>query len=158
MEQKFLNEHLLPGQIGQLFVILSFIGALLSAVSYTLSTQAKQELDKLSWLKLAQRSFHIHSFSVFGIFSILFYLIFNHYYEYHYVWQHSSNTLPFKYLLSCFWEGQEGSFLLWTIWHCVLSYFVIGRDKKCSQPQDIFRITYVGSLHAKWFELNYVVE
>lgn len=25
-----------------------------------------------------------------------------------------------KYILSCFWEGQEGSFLLWTFWNVVL--------------------------------------
>jgi cytochrome c-type biogenesis protein CcmF len=134
LDQTFLNEHLLPGKIGQLFVVLSFVAALLSASAYFRASYATIDVDKKNWLKLGQFSFHLHSVSVFGIFSILFYLIFNHYYEYHYVWQHSSNTLPFKYLLSCFWEGQEGSFLLWTIWHCVLSYFIIGKDKKWEAP------------------------
>lgn len=134
MDQTFLNEHLVPGKIGQLFVVLSFVASLLSMASYFQSSTISLEQEKKSWLRLGQKAFLLHSISVFGIFSILFYLIFNHYYEYHYVWQHSSNTLPFKYLLSCFWEGQEGSFLLWTIWHCVLSYFVIGRDKKWEAP------------------------
>lgn len=134
MDQNFLNEHLLPGKFGQLFVVLSFVAALLSSVTYFMSVKTINTQSNAAWFKLGRLSFHIHTFSVFSIFSILFYLIFNHYYEYHYVWQHSSNTLPFKYLLSCFWEGQEGSFLLWTIWHCVLSYFIIGRDLKWEAP------------------------
>lgn len=41
-------------------------------------------------------------------------------FEYQYVWAHVSEDLPFKYIFSAFWEGQEGSFLLWMFWHIVL--------------------------------------
>ncbi len=34
-----------------------------------------------------------------------------------------------KYLLSCFWEGQEGSFMLWAFWHSVLGLIVMGTAK-----------------------------
>jgi len=134
LDQKFLNEHLLPGQIGQLFVIVSFVAAILSTLSYFLSANSKLLTNELQWKKLGRYSFYTHAFSVFGIFATLFYIIFNHYFEYHYAWQHSSKALPFKYLLSCFWEGQEGSFLLWTIWHCVLSFFVFRKDNKWEAP------------------------
>ena len=43
-------------------------------------------------------------------------MILNHHYEYHYAWSHSSNDLPVYYIISSFWEGQEGSFLLWQFW------------------------------------------
>ncbi len=134
MDQTFLNEHLIPGKIGQLFVIVSFVASLLASVSYFFATNSVLTASQENWKKLGRTSFYIHAISVFGIFSTLFYLIFNHYFEYHYVWQHSSNALPFKYLLSCFWEGQEGSFLLWTIWHCVLSFFVIRNNNKWESP------------------------
>jgi cytochrome c-type biogenesis protein CcmF len=42
--------------------------------------------------------------------------------------------LPFKYLLSCFWEGQEGSFLLWLIWHGLLGCIVAVNAKKWEAP------------------------
>ncbi len=39
-----------------------------------------------------------------------------------------------KYLLACFWEGQEGSFLLWSFWHCVLGLIVIKKEKQWEAP------------------------
>ncbi len=131
---QFLNEHLLPGQIGQFFVILSFVAAMVSAFAYFSGAQSTLETEANKWRIIGRSSFYVHSLSVFSIFGILFYLIFNHYFEYHYVWAHSSKSLPFKYLLSCFWEGQEGSFLLWSIWHCVLSFFVMRRANTWEAP------------------------
>ena len=55
-------------------------------------------------------------------------------FEYKYAWQHSSRTLEVKYLLSCFWEGQEGSFLLWSIWHCVLGLILIRKARRWEAP------------------------
>ncbi len=131
----FQNEHLLPGQIGQFFVILSFAAAIVAALAYFFATQSKLDMAKAqSWKTMGRSAFYVHAISVFSIFGILFYLIFNHYFEYHYVWAHSSKSLPFKYLLSCFWEGQEGSFLLWSIWHCVLSLFVMRNNNTWEPP------------------------
>lgn len=134
METQFLNEHLLPGQIGQFFVVLSFAASLLSFAGYVFAAQSKLAYNEASWKKIATSSFYLHILSAFAVFSILFYIIFNHYFEYFYAWSHSSRQLPFKYLLSCFWEGQEGSFLLWTIWHCVLSLFIIHRKTQWVIP------------------------
>ncbi|MDC1075136.1 cytochrome c biogenesis protein CcsA, partial [Gammaproteobacteria bacterium] len=39
-----------------------------------------------------------------------------------------------RYILSAFWEGQEGSFMLWMIWHAVLGMFVWRRDYKWESP------------------------
>jgi cytochrome c-type biogenesis protein CcmF len=72
--------------------------------------------------------------SVISIFAILFYIISNHLFEYKYAWQHSSKSLEMKYLLACFWEGQEGSFLLWSFWHCVLGLIVIKKEKQWEAP------------------------
>ena len=122
MEIKFIGEHLLPGQLGNFFVILSFVFSILATVSFF--SAAKNPLEN-SWLKLARLSFRIHSFSVIGIIVTLFIMIMNHYFEYQYVWQHSSKILPMRYMLSCFWEGQEGSFLLWSFWHIILGNILL---------------------------------
>jgi cytochrome c-type biogenesis protein CcmF len=43
---------------------------------------------------------------------------------------HSDKSLQPEYLLSCFWEGQEGSFMLWSFWHCVLGVVIMFTAKK----------------------------
>lgn len=133
METSFLNEHLLPGKWGQFFVILSFVSSLFSALAYLFSSNSANVSER-GWLKTARSFFWLHLLSVIAIFSTLFYIIFNHYFEYHYAWAHSSRALPFKYLLSCFWEGQEGSFLLWTFWHAVLGIFVMRNGNRWEAP------------------------
>lgn len=126
METQFIGEHLLPGRIGHFFVLLSFVGSLFSTFCYIASAiTEKNPLESNRWLVLARNSFIIHTASVFAIFTTLYYIITNHLFEYHYAWEHSSRALPAKYLLSCFWEGQQGSFLLWSIWHSVLGMIVM---------------------------------
>jgi cytochrome c-type biogenesis protein CcmF len=146
------------GNLGYLCAILGFVAALVSCLAYIKSANVEFELDKQPWQKIARTSFYVHVLSTFSVFSILFYLIFNHRYEFAYVWNHSNNQLPFKYLLSCFWEGQEGSFLLWLIWHCVLGLVVILFSKKWQSPvmaivagvQTILAITILGVYFGKF--------
>jgi cytochrome c-type biogenesis protein CcmF len=113
----YIGEHLWIGNIGNGFVILSLIAAFVSVISYYFYSKERLTSD---WKKLARISFSIHSISVIGIAATLFYMLFNHFYEYAYVSQHSNNSMPMQYIMSCFWEGQEGSFLLWTFWNVVL--------------------------------------
>ncbi|MBN8825232.1 MULTISPECIES: cytochrome c biogenesis protein CcsA [unclassified Spirosoma] len=77
------------------------------------------------WRKLARWAFYLHGTAVVGVAVCLFYIIFNHYFEYHYAWSHSSRALPIKYMIACFWESQEGSFLLWLFWNAVLGAVLI---------------------------------
>jgi cytochrome c-type biogenesis protein CcmF len=130
----YIGEHLLPGQLGHFFVLLSLISSLGATVAYILHVQAKAPEQSLAWRKLARIFFLTEVLSVFFIFGILYYIISNHYFEYKYAWQHSSKSLEPKYLLSCFWEGQEGSFLLWSIWHCVLGVIFMWKEKQWEGP------------------------
>jgi len=124
---QFIGEHLWPGQLGQFCVITAFICALFSAFSYYKAVRTENKLigESNSWIKIGRAGFIIHAISIFGIFAFLYYIIANHLFEYHYAWEHSSLILPTKYLLSCFWEGQQGSFMLWAFWHCVLGLIVM---------------------------------
>lgn len=45
----------------------------------------------------------------------LTYLIVTHQFAYTYVWNYSSKELPLHLLIACFYSGQEGSILLWTL-------------------------------------------
>lgn len=120
---QYLNEHLLPGQIGNFFVALAFASAFFSALTYYFSTKAADQ--QATWLSYARKGFYVHGISIIGIVGSLFYILFNHLYEYKYAFDHLNNEMPMKYVFSCMWEGQEGSFLLWTFWHVILGFFLI---------------------------------
>ncbi len=130
----YIGENRLPGQLGHFFIVLSMMASLLAVVAYFLSAQSKIPEQSRSWKKLGRIAFLTQVFSIFAIFSILFYIIHNHLFEYHYAWKHSSLSLEFKYLLACFWEGQEGSFLLWTLCHSILGAILIKRSGEWEAP------------------------
>jgi cytochrome c-type biogenesis protein CcmF len=131
---EFIGEHLFVGNLGKFFVALSLVASILGVLAYFMASNSEDTADGPSWKKLARWSFVVHALSVFGIFFTLFYIIHAHYFEYAYAWQHSSLTLPIYYMISCFWEGQEGSFLLWMFWHAVLGLLLIKTTKKWEAP------------------------
>jgi cytochrome c-type biogenesis protein CcmF len=127
---QFIGEHLLPGQVGYFLSILSLVASLVATFAFAKAFYAKELGSEKEWKRLAYIAFIIESIAVFASFAILFYVISNHMFEYKYAYMHSDKHMPAEYLLSCFWEGQEGSFLLWSFWHCVLGLFVMGRSAK----------------------------
>lgn len=113
------------GDFGHLSVILALVSAWVAAFSYTLAEINSQENNQLdisqnNWLVIGKWAFCLHFLSVIAVFSTLFVIVYTHDYRFHYAWAHSSNNLPIEYMISCFWEGQEGSFLLWIFWHAIL--------------------------------------
>lgn len=130
----YIGEHLLPGRLGHFFSLFSFLSSLMATFAYFKSTSSDAQAGKLKWKRLARIAFASEVFSVIAIFSLLFYIISNHLFEYKYAWQHSSLSLEAKYLLACFWEGQEGSFLLWSIWNCLMGLILIRKAKTWEAP------------------------
>ena len=127
---EYIGEQLFPGQLGRFFVSLAMVSALVSAIAYYFSLKE----NGCSYARLARSTFIVHAASIFGIVGTLFYLILSHRFEYDYVWSHSSMELPLKYVFSAFWEGQEGSFILWMFWHAVLGLILAFTAKKWEAP------------------------
>src|SRR5689334_22172103 len=130
----YIGENLLPGKIGYFLILLSLFCSFAASFSYFKAVRQKDLDQSRQWKKLARIFFITEAVSVFTIFGLLFYIVSNHLFEYKYAWQHSSTTLEPKYLLAAIWEGQEGSFLLWSIWHCVLGLIVIAKEKEWEAP------------------------
>ncbi len=127
--------NLLIGNIGQLSVIVAFVAATVAAYSYFQSTRGRELGDTdASWLRIARGAFFVHSAAVISIVVCLFKIIYSHHYEYYYAWSHSSNHLPVQYMISCFWEGQEGSFLLWIFWQVLLGLCIMRFNRKWEAP------------------------
>ncbi|ARS37287.1 cytochrome c biogenesis protein CcsA [Pontibacter actiniarum] len=121
----------LIGDIGHASVIVAFVAAIVSSYAYFMASRAKVEATgDNSWRNLARGAFYVHGAAVMMIIFALFNIIYEHRYEYYYAWSHSSNHLPVHYMISCFWEGQEGSFLLWIFWHVLLGLALIRGGRK----------------------------
>lgn len=131
---KYIGEHLWIGQLGHFFIVLSFVTALLSAFSYYKASRIKDFAVSHLWLILGKGAFCVHGLSVVIFMSLIFYAMYHHYYEYSYVFDHVSPDLPLKYILSAFWEGQEGSFMLWMFWHVVIGVILIYKSDQWHAP------------------------
>jgi len=126
--------HYLIGNLGHLSVITAFVTALVSSFAYWKATTLVELEKKTSWIENGRFAFYIHVAAVLSVVASLFFIIYSHYFEYHYAYSHSSLHLPAQYMLSCFWEGQEGSFLLWMFWHAVIGIVLIKTQKTWEAP------------------------
>jgi len=116
----YLGEHLRPGQLGHFLAVLSLTASLIALIAFYKAANATKPDEDKSWRRLGRISFSINVVAVFSILFTIIYIIYSHLFEYNFAWEHSSKSLTFKFLLSCIWEAQEGSFLLWTLWLSVL--------------------------------------
>ncbi len=126
--------HYFIGNLGHFFVITAFVSALATVFSYFRATVASDVDQKQAWLVNGKVGFFIHTVAVMGIVVTLFVIIKNHYFEYHYAYSHSDKKLPGYYLVSTFWNGQEGSFLLWMFWHAILGIIIIFTNRFWEAP------------------------
>ncbi len=127
------------GEIGHFLTVTAFVTALVTAWAYHQLHKSQELSESYSsqisiQKRFARGAFLVHGLAVTGIVITLFSIIYNHYYEYHYAWSHSSNNLPVHFMISCFWEGQEGSFLLWIFWHVCLGFIVIPTARQWEAP------------------------
>ncbi|WP_316934224.1 cytochrome c biogenesis protein CcsA [Hymenobacter sp. AT01-02] len=123
------------GDAGHFSVIVAFVAATVAAYAYYAAArnQPLGESDA-SWLRIGRGAFIVHGLAVFSVVICLFTIIHSHRYEYYYAWSHSSNHLPVEYMISCFWEGQEGSFLLWIFWQVLLGFGIMRYHRRWEAP------------------------
>lgn len=132
----YIGEHTFWALAGRFFTYLAFTGALGTAVFYGLNwfrpgaCSGPDELGRPRpahgpFVSAGRASFVLHSIGILGVLSILMTAILSHWFEFDYVWRHSSRDLPLEYVFSALWEGQEGSFIIWMFWHMVLGWFLV---------------------------------
>ncbi|MFT5165591.1 MAG: cytochrome c-type biogenesis protein CcmF [Saprospiraceae bacterium] len=131
---EYIGEHLLPGQIGRFLIVFSFVCSILASVAYFFGTQRRSLPEANSWRNIGRTAYSLHGISIISVIGIIFYVMTQRYYEYQYVWAHVNEDLAYRYLASAFWEGQEGSFLLWMFWHVILGWVLIRKAKEWESP------------------------
>jgi cytochrome c-type biogenesis protein CcmF len=86
------------------------------------------------WKKSGRISFRFHTAGILAVVGLLYTLIYGHQYEFNYVWKYSNDSMPLEYLISCFWGGQEGSFILWMFWNIVIGNILIRKANEWELP------------------------
>ncbi len=96
-------------------------------------------------LPLARATYTAFATCVVVASAILMTLLLQHRFDVAYVNSYSSLDLPFHFLISTFWAGQEGSFLLWCFWGALIGLFVWRSAKEQEAPvMIVYLATFLG--------------
>jgi len=110
---------------GRIFIYTFFATALLSSACFFLTHLGKEKL-----LKFGRIFFHLTIIGVLSTAGFLMYLILTHQFQFAYVWEQSSTDLQLPMLMSTFYSGQEGSFMLWTTMTAIIGIFLLNYVSK----------------------------
>lgn len=98
--------------IGAVAIKIAFAASILSTVLYFIVHKKQSEVIK----GYARLFYQLSVVCIVASAGTLIYLILNHQFQYYYVWNYSSTDLPLPLLISTFYAGQEGSFMLWALY------------------------------------------
>jgi cytochrome c-type biogenesis protein CcmF len=122
-------------EFGKLLIILGLISTVISAFYYLILTRETKDKSKKKSasrqfnMKLARGSYYAMVLLTAIASIYLLYLFLTHQFQFRYVFQYSSRSLGTALLISSFWAGQEGSFLLWTLLTAVMGVVFIRKAK-----------------------------
>ncbi len=85
-------------------------------------------------LKLAHVCVYISALGLIAAAAWLMHLFVTHQFQYDYVSRYSSLDMPFRYVVSAFWGGQEGTFLLWAFYGGLLGVFLRFKARHYEAP------------------------
>src|ERR1039457_3199054 len=96
-------------------------------------------------LLFARRLYYAYVFSILLASFLLLTRLISHDFRISYVASYSGRDLPFYYLFSTFWAGQEGSFLLWLFWGALIGLFVLRSAREQEAPvMVVYLATFLG--------------
>src|SRR5262245_54520219 len=116
-------------------------GALLAGLA-SIFFYLRADRGKIEALPLARTAYTAFATCILAAAGVLMTLLLQHRFDVAYVNAYSSRDLPFHFLLSTFWAGQEGSFLLWCFWGALIGLFVWRSAKEQEAP---VMIVYIGT-------------
>ncbi|MCX6174595.1 MAG: cytochrome c biogenesis protein CcsA [Ignavibacteriales bacterium] len=111
--------------IGNILLTLGLIAGVFTVVMYYLTYRGYQNT-----LSLARIGFHTTAIMVIASAALLLYAVLTHQYQYKYIYNYSGSDLPTGLLMSTFYAGQEGSFMLWTFFTAVIGLVLLDYTSK----------------------------
>ncbi len=118
--------------VGGLLVKLAFLACLVAVLAFFENHRTKNARA----LRVARVSF-LSSVVLILLFSaVQLYNILTHQFQFSYVWSYSSRDLSLPLLISTFYAGQEGSFMLWALYTAFIGVFLMQYSaRKGYEPQ-----------------------
>ncbi|PWB75563.1 hypothetical protein C3F09_02020 [candidate division GN15 bacterium] len=111
-----------PNLPGDLLIFLALGFNAVAGVAYLLLARGRQSFDNL-----ARSAYHLFTIMTGLAVTYLFFLFFSHNYAIKYVYEYSERAQSSFYILSAFWGGQEGTYLLWLFFNALFGYVIIKR-------------------------------
>lgn len=111
--------------IGNILLSLALAAGVFSVIMYFLSYKGYDNA-----LKMARLGYHVTAIMVMAASALLLHAILTHQYEYKYIYNYSGSDLPIGLLMSTFYAGQEGSFLLWTLFTAIIGLILLDYTSK----------------------------
>jgi cytochrome c-type biogenesis protein CcmF len=112
--------------LGSLLIKLAFVACLVSVAAYVRhhlrETPQSRMIGRIGFLSTV--------LLVLLSAGTLLTLILTHQFQYTYVWSYSSRDLSTPLLISTFYAGQEGSFLLWSLFTALIGLFLMRHSSK----------------------------
>lgn len=124
---------MISGQPGALTIVLALAMTVLSGGAYALAASGRKHL-----LGLANRAYFLQIILALAASVYLYILIFQHDYSIEYIYNYSSSDLPWYYLLSSFWGGQDGTYLLWFLLSSLFGLLILNKGGKYTAPAMAF--------------------
>ncbi len=109
----------IPGQLAILFALACNVVA---GLAFFMVARGQRSFERLA-------SLTYNLFTLFcGVAVVwLYYLFFSHNYAFKYVYEYNERAQPLMYVISGFWGGQEGTYLLWLFLNALFGYIIIKR-------------------------------
>jgi cytochrome c-type biogenesis protein CcmF len=122
--------------LGGILIKVAFVFAVLSVAGYI-----RHHLKATDRSLLFGRSFfHGTVVLIAAASATLLYLILTHQFQYSYVWSYSSRALSTPLLISTFYAGQEGSFMLWALFTAVIGIFLLRHSSRVGYEAQVMSV------------------
>lgn len=108
--------------IGNSILAIACVMGGIAALGYAYAMTGRE-----TFVDLARRAYYIFATATVVMSAYFLMQILNHNFALEYVFSYSSRDLPLGFLISTFWAGQVGSFLLWLLFLSLIGVFLIRR-------------------------------
>ena len=111
--------------LGNIVITIGFLTGLFTIAMYYLTYKGYENT-------LAKARIGYHATALMSVIAsiLLFHAVLTHQYQYNYVFNYSGGGLSTGLLLSTFWGGQEGSFLLWVLFTAIIGIVLLEYTSK----------------------------
>ncbi|NOX66603.1 MAG: cytochrome C biogenesis protein, partial [Chlorobi bacterium] len=124
--------------LGQILIILGLLSSIISLTMYYFTYK-----DYENTFKFARIFYHAQFIFILLASAFLLRTILIHDFTNSYVYEYSSTSLSTGLLLSSFFAGQQGSFLLWLLFSSLIGFLIknkLGNDEKYESSVMMFYI------------------